>query len=66
MIVYRKMCFRPLIRGFFFYLVKKDNSFVVTGFRPLIRGFFFYEKELADYSAGIRSFRPLIRGFFFY
>ena len=27
---------------------------------------FLCEKELADYSAGIRNFRPLIRGFFFY
>ena len=36
--------FRPLIRGFFFYMLKdiiktyRDNP----GFRPLIRGFFFY------------------------
>ena len=39
--------FRPLIRGFFFYMLKdiiktyRDNP----GFRPLIRGFFFYMHE---------------------
>ena len=35
--------FRPLIRGFFFYV--KNSSLTdayVGGFRPLIRGFFFY------------------------
>ena len=39
--------FRPLIRGFFFY-VSAVNHFTLTsedGFRPLIRGFFFYKKR---------------------
>ena len=40
--------FRPLIRGFFFYVQAYVNICVekINGFRPLIRGFFFY----ADFS----------------
>ena len=36
--------FRPLIRGFFFYLkcLNLDRKLTLSGFRPLIRGFFFY------------------------
>ena len=36
--------FRPLIRGFFFYITSEDGHCCVVpfGFRPLIRGFFFY------------------------
>ena len=38
-------CFRPLIRGFFFYhhSVVGTQSMSTVGFRPLIRGFFFYK-----------------------
>ena len=36
-------CFRPLIRGFFFYaLLMESLPFPHICFRPLIRGFFFY------------------------
>ena len=39
-------CFRPLIRGFFFYKVKNYIDYrSLGGFRPLIRGFFFYLKK---------------------
>ena len=35
--------FRPLIRGFFFYVDGRQvNKGDYGGFRPLIRGFFFY------------------------
>ena len=36
-------CFRPLIRGFFFYKVHNVTIRILNVcFRPLIRGFFFY------------------------
>ena len=37
--------FRPLIRGFFFYIsaIPIEHQGGGVGFRPLIRGFFFYE-----------------------
>ena len=42
-----KSSFRPLIRGFFFYLfVRIIIIFSVLSFRPLIRGFFFYLQSL--------------------
>ena len=61
-------CFRPLIRGFFFYchcilLVRLGKR---LRFRPLIRGFFFYPVLIRLIGCFIRRFRPLIRGFFFY
>ena len=34
--------FRPLIRGFFFYISRHILIIRIFGFRPLIRGFFFY------------------------
>ena len=38
-------CFRPLIRGFFFYEIRAaTKELMKKGFRPLIRGFFFYGK----------------------
>ena len=38
-----KGCFRPLIRGFFFYDMRLyNNNSKLGSFRPLIRGFFFY------------------------
>ena len=40
-----KNSFRPLIRGFFFYVRMVTVALyrlIVNGFRPLIRGFFFY------------------------
>ena len=41
--------FRPLIRGFFFYLkcLNLDRKLTLSGFRPLIRGFFFYTVLIA-------------------
>ena len=67
--MYGKSCFRPLIRGFFFYspqmnYIKRRSK---KCFRPLIRGFFFYAfwcKAIRNMHG--RGFRPLIRGFFFY
>ena len=46
-----RKCFRPLIRGFFFYDSKKERDEWVdkNGFRPLIRGFFFYVFPFLDY-----------------
>ena len=40
-------CFRPLIRGFFFYKarVNYERDIYITRFRPLIRGFFFYSQS---------------------
>ena len=40
--------FRPLIRGFFFYM-KNENLIHhrQTRFRPLIRGFFFYSSAVS-------------------
>ena len=39
-------CFRPLIRGFFFYNKNGINfTHLITCFRPLIRGFFFYGRK---------------------
>ena len=39
-------CFRPLIRGFFFYkaavILEESAEEHERSFRPLIRGFFFY------------------------
>ena len=39
--------FRPLIRGFFFYIIDAIlvRTLASVGFRPLIRGFFFYKKK---------------------
>ena len=40
-------CFRPLIRGFFFYDEWREYTTKITddSFRPLIRGFFFYYSD---------------------
>ena len=47
---YRKTGFRPLIRGFFFYLFTfLCFLYVRTCFRPLIRGFFFYVTEGSNF-----------------
>ena len=41
-----KLSFRPLIRGFFFYVYHGSGyPETVSRFRPLIRGFFFYGGE---------------------
>ncbi len=61
-------CFRPLIRGFFFYyrIACFVDGISKGGFRPLIRGFFFYNSDYIALQGSMTGFRPLIRGFFFY
>ena len=58
-----KKSFRPLIRGFFFYVKTAGNgtSVLAYGFRPLIRGFFFYDAQIRveqrlDFSVSVPSF----------
>ena len=63
-----KRSFRPLIRGFFFY-IKKGSEFVVTaldGFPSPHSGILFLYTRCGIVNADEESFRPLIRGFFFY
>ena len=63
-----RKCFRPLIRGFFFY----DSQTVAKAISGLMfpspySGILFLLKAAKNKSLGRRTcFRPLIRGFFFY
>ena len=63
-------CFRPLIRGFFFYA--KENNIKDPGtlqpFPSPHSGILFLFDEIPDtyYCQCLHCFRPLIRGFFFY
>ena len=61
--------FRPLIRGFFFYLM--SSLLIVGRFSPVSvpsfgDSFFIRGQFKAIIKDGDLGFRPLIRGFFFY
>ena len=70
MIVYRKMSgFRPLIRGFFFYLKKvvSLSLLLLMEFPSPHSGILFLFAIVINVIVQIwAGFRPLIRGFFFY
>ena len=63
-------CFRPLIRGFFFYAnsIDPETGEVSDGVSvPSFGDSFFIRLSLkAKHNSLACSFRPLIRGFFFY
>ena len=64
---FAKDCFRPLIRGFFFYELKSRQQLIVNAFPSPHSGILFLFDKYSHVMAGSTvSFRPLIRGFFFY
>ena len=62
-----RACFRPLIRGFFFYKVGIYHGKIQTEFPSPYSGILFLLITLSHHTFSLTtSFRPLIRGFFFY
>ena len=62
-------CFRPLIRGFFFYMTSLSWSMRIPSMFPSPHSgilFLFRDFHLTKSRNRNLSFRPLIRGFFFY